>query len=223
MEDVRVARLFSLARTGRMSRRQLLDTGLRLGLASPVILSLIEAAPRSVSAAPTGSHSVATVSSTAQEGSSGTFTVLLTAGTEDIDPHYSYSTLSSTVALAVYEMLLILKGDSTDEFEPMLAESWEVSEDQSTYTFKLFPDGSLSAARAPLCATQGIGGSRLAPRRGWSGARVRVSGGGAGDAAHRAAPPRAVGIGRRRRWRARREPPQRRAVAGQVQRGGKTG
>ena len=40
----------------------------------------------------------------------------------------------------VYEMLLILKGDSTDEFEPMLAESWEVSEDQSTYTFKLFPD-----------------------------------------------------------------------------------
>lgn len=45
MEDVRVARLFSLARTGRMSRRQLLDTGLRLGLASPVILSLIEAGP----------------------------------------------------------------------------------------------------------------------------------------------------------------------------------
>ena len=37
-------------------------------------------------------------------------------------------------------MLLILKGDSTDEFEPMLAESWEVSEDQSTYTFKLYPD-----------------------------------------------------------------------------------
>ena len=28
-----------------MSRRQLLETGLRLGLASPVILSLIEAAP----------------------------------------------------------------------------------------------------------------------------------------------------------------------------------
>jgi peptide/nickel transport system substrate-binding protein len=37
-------------------------------------------------------------------------------------------------------MLLILKGDSTDEFNPMLAESWEVSEDQSTYTFKLYPD-----------------------------------------------------------------------------------
>jgi peptide/nickel transport system substrate-binding protein len=44
------------------------------------------------------------------------------------------------VALMVYEMLLILKGDSADEFEPMLAESWEASEDQSTYTFKLYPD-----------------------------------------------------------------------------------
>jgi peptide/nickel transport system substrate-binding protein len=122
-----------------MSRRQLLETGLRLGLTSPVILSLIEAAPRRVSAAPANSSSVASIR-TAQEESSGTFTVVLTAGTEDIDPHYSYSTLSSTVALAVYEMLLILKGDSTDEFEPMLAESWEVSDDQSTYTFKLFPD-----------------------------------------------------------------------------------
>jgi peptide/nickel transport system substrate-binding protein len=123
-----------------MSRRQLLETGLRLGLASPLIVSLIEAAPRSVSAAPTVSPSVANASRAAQEESSRTLTVLLTAGTEDIDPHYSYSTLSSTVALAVYEMLLILKGDSTDEFEPMLAESWEVSDDQSTYTFKLYPD-----------------------------------------------------------------------------------
>jgi peptide/nickel transport system substrate-binding protein len=140
MEDSRVDRLFVLARAGRLSRRQLLETWLRLGLASPVILSLIEAAPRSVGAAPGNSLSVVTAPRTAQEGSSGTLQVLLTAGTEDIDPHYSYSTLSSTVALMVYEMLLILKGDSADEFEPMLAESWEASEDQSTYTFKLFPD-----------------------------------------------------------------------------------
>jgi ABC-type transport system substrate-binding protein len=140
VEDPRVDRLLTLARAGRLSRRRLLETGLRLGLASPAILSLIEAAPRSVAAAPANSLSVVTASSTAQEESSGTFTVLLTAGTEDIDPHYSYSTLSSTVALAVYEMLLILKGDSTDEFEPMLAESWEISEDQSTYTFTLYPD-----------------------------------------------------------------------------------
>jgi len=140
VEDARVNGLFSLARAGSMSRRQLLETGLRLGLASPVILSLIEAAPRGVAAAPVNPPSLVTAPGTAQDGSSGALQVLLTAGTEDIDPHYSYSTLSSTVALAVYEMLLILKGDSADEFEPMLAESWEASEDRSTYTFKLYPD-----------------------------------------------------------------------------------
>jgi peptide/nickel transport system substrate-binding protein len=139
LENARIYRLFSLARAGHLSRRQLLETGLRLGLASPVILALIEAAPISASAAPVvqGPFSSPLL---AQDQTSGTLQVLITSGTEDIDPHYSYSTLSSTVALAVYEMLIILKGDSTDEFEPMLAESWEVSDDQSTYTFKLFPD-----------------------------------------------------------------------------------
>ncbi|MCD6057406.1 MAG: putative oligopeptide transporter substrate-binding protein, partial [Thermomicrobiales bacterium] len=140
MEDPRVARLFSLAHAGRMSRRHLLETGLRLGLASPVILSLIEAAPKSALAVPAERASLPATSSNMQEESSGTLTVLWTSGTEDIDPHYTYSELASAVALAVYEMLLILKGDSTDEFNPMLAESWEVSEDQSTYTFKLYPD-----------------------------------------------------------------------------------
>ena len=76
----------------------------------------------------------------AQAGSSRTFAILLTAGTEDIDPHYSYASFTSTIALAVYEMLLVLKGGSSDEFEPMLAESWEATDDQSTYTFKLYPD-----------------------------------------------------------------------------------
>src|ERR671911_268406 len=122
-----------------MSRRQLLGTGLRLGLASPVIMSLIEAAPKSAMAMPSELATLPATSSAAQE-ESGALTVLWTSGTEDIDPHYTYSELASAVALLVYEMLLILKGDSTDEFDPMLAESWEVSEDQSTYTFKLHPD-----------------------------------------------------------------------------------
>jgi peptide/nickel transport system substrate-binding protein len=122
-----------------MSRRQLLETGLRLGLASPVIISLIEAAPHSA-AATAASPEVHPDALTAQEDSSGTLVILLTSGTEDIDPHYTYSEIASAVALLVYEMLLILKGDTTDEFEPMLAESWEASEDLSTYTFKLFPD-----------------------------------------------------------------------------------
>jgi peptide/nickel transport system substrate-binding protein len=152
VNDARVDRLFALARSGRVSRRRLLETGLRLGLASPVILSLIEAAPKSVAAAPAAPAPLATTQSAAQE-SSGTFTVLLTSGTEDIDPQYTYSEIASAIALGVYQTLILLKGDSTDEFEPNLAESWEVSEDQSTYTFHLFPgvtfhDGTPANAQA---------------------------------------------------------------------------
>jgi len=132
-------RLMRLAKSGGMSRRQLLETGLRLGLATPVITALIDAAPKSAAAAP--APDVAHMSpSTALQESSGNLILLLTSGTEDIDPHYTYSEIASAVALGVYEMLIILKGDSTDEFDPMLAESWEVSDDLATYTFKLFPD-----------------------------------------------------------------------------------
>lgn len=141
MSDGRVERLFALSRSGRVTRRQVLEAGLRLGLASPVILSLIEAAPRAAAAAPSDSlPAVQPVAAAAQETSSGTFTALLTRAAEDIDPYFNYSAVASAVAFAVYEMLLILKGDSTDEFDPMLAESWEVSDDQSTYTFHLYPD-----------------------------------------------------------------------------------
>lgn len=140
MNDSHVERLYGLARSGKVSRRQLLETGLRLGLASPVILSLIEAAPRAAAAAPAPVSNEAAVANPAQAQNGGDFVILLTSGTEDIDPHYTYSEIASAVALGVYEMLLILKGDSTDEFSPMLAESWEVSEDLSTYTFKLHPD-----------------------------------------------------------------------------------
>ncbi len=153
MEDSRVDRLFTLARSGGLSRRQLLESGLRLGLASPVIISLIEAAPKEISAAPGTRSALSPARFASQDESSGTFVILLTSGTEDIDPHFTYSEIASAVALMVYEMLLILKGDSTEEFEPMLAESWEVSEDQSTYTFKLYPnvlfqDGTPANAQA---------------------------------------------------------------------------
>src|ERR671916_257864 len=75
VEDARVNRLFTLPRAGRVSRRQLLETGLRLGLASPVIMSLIEAAPKTASAAPT-TPQVRLDALTAQEESSGTLTLL---------------------------------------------------------------------------------------------------------------------------------------------------
>jgi peptide/nickel transport system substrate-binding protein len=136
MSDTRISSLLAQVSAGKLSRRGVLEAGLKLGVSTPALMALMKAAPARASVAPAAGSPVMF----AQEESSGTLVVLIQGGDEDIDPHYSYSTLSSTVALAVYEPLIRLKGDTTDEFEGMMAESWEVSDDQSTYTFKLHPD-----------------------------------------------------------------------------------
>jgi peptide/nickel transport system substrate-binding protein len=145
--DSQTARFLVEAGRGRLSRRQVLDRGFKLGVALPTLAALAAAAPEAA-AAPR-----AVPFARQDGGSGGTFTVIITIGTEDIDPHYSYATLSSTIALAAYEMLVQYAGESTSEVAPMLAESWEVSEDQSTYTFKLHPgvtfhDGTACDAQA---------------------------------------------------------------------------
>ncbi|HYO29936.1 MAG TPA: ABC transporter substrate-binding protein, partial [Thermomicrobiales bacterium] len=147
MVDSRIARFVALASGGALSRRQVVETGLRLGLATPIITALMASAPEATAASPKR-RLVAR-----QDGGGDTFTVLISVGTEDIDPHYSYATLSSTIALCVYDMLVVYRDDSTTEIEPMLAESWEVADDGATYTFKLRPnavfhDGTTCDAQA---------------------------------------------------------------------------
>ncbi len=71
----------------------------------------------------------------------------------DLDPHSAYETVSSLVCLNTYEMLVRYKDDSTDEVEPILAESFEWAEDNIAVTFTLptnvpFQDGSLCDAQA---------------------------------------------------------------------------
>ena len=148
MVDSRTARFVAVARGGSLSRRQVLDTGLRLGLATPAIAALMANAPEATASAPQRRPFARQ-----DGGTGGTFTVLISVGTEDIDPHYSYATLSSTIALCVYDMLVVYQDDSTTEIAPMLAESWDVSDDESTYTFKLRPnarfhDGTVCDAQA---------------------------------------------------------------------------
>jgi peptide/nickel transport system substrate-binding protein len=71
----------------------------------------------------------------------------------DLDPHSAYDGRSVMVIYGAYEQLMRLKGDSTDEYVPLLAESWEASPDQSVWTFHLregatFHDGSPCDAAA---------------------------------------------------------------------------
>ena len=82
-----------------------------------------------------------------QEGNGTTLILGLDASPSDLDPHSQYDYRSTIVVRTIYEGLVGLVGSATDEFEGLVAESWEANEDQSVWTFKLrpgltFQDGS---------------------------------------------------------------------------------
>jgi len=66
---------------------------------------------------------------------------------ETLDPALAYETAGGEIIQNVYETLVFYDGEHTDKFVPQLAESWEVSDDGSVYTFKIrsgvkFHDGA---------------------------------------------------------------------------------
>jgi len=58
-------------------------------------------------------------------------------GPESLDPSWAYDTASGDVILNVYETLVFPNKDSTTDFVPMLATSWDISSDGMTYTFHI--------------------------------------------------------------------------------------
>ncbi len=66
-----------------------------------------------------------------------TFTQLVIGEPETLDPAVAYDSASTHVLNQVYDRLVFYKEGSTEEFVPMLATDWEVSEDGLTYTFTL--------------------------------------------------------------------------------------
>ena len=127
--------LRAAAERGEITRRDVLTTGLRLGLSSAAILSLMAVAPEA-SAAPSGIVNPRRLRP--QEGqATGTFTMIRDSGAPDLDPHSAYNNVAAAILLGCYDMLIQFKGDSTTEYEPMLASSWEASPDNSTFTFTI--------------------------------------------------------------------------------------
>lgn len=66
---------------------------------------------------------------------------------ETLDPVLGYDSASNEIIMNVYETLVFYDGTATDKFVPMLAESWEISDDGTVYTFKIrtgvkFHDGA---------------------------------------------------------------------------------
>ncbi len=118
---------------GGLSRRSILKGAATAGLVMP-LSELID--PSRVRAA------VAR-----QDGNGATLIVGADASPSDLDPHSQYDYRSTMAVRSIYEGLVGLVGSATDEFEGLVAESWEANDDQSVWTFKIrsgltFHDGS---------------------------------------------------------------------------------
>ncbi len=127
--------------------------GSRLGrralLARAAALGLIVPAARVIGASP----GVDAASLRVQSVDANTLTIALNGSPSDLDPHSAYDYRSALPLRGPYEQLLALKGTSTTEFTPKIAESWSSNADKSVWTFKIrkgvtFHDGSACDAEA---------------------------------------------------------------------------
>lgn len=65
----------------------------------------------------------------------------------DLDPHLAADARSSLAVMGIYEGLIALKGDQTDVYVGLVAESWQANDDKSVWTFTVrdgvtFHDGT---------------------------------------------------------------------------------
>lgn len=134
MTNPHLGQLRGAAERGHITRRDVLTTGLKLGASSAAILSLMAVAPEA-SAAPSGVVNPRRLRP--QGTTTGTFTMIRDGGAPDLDPHSAYDNAAAAIILGCYDMLIQFKGDSTTEYEPMLASAWEASPDNSTFTITI--------------------------------------------------------------------------------------
>ncbi len=66
-----------------------------------------------------------------------TFTYVTFGEPDILDPAYDYETAGGEILQNVYETLVTYDGNYESKLVPLLAESWELSEDGKTYTFKM--------------------------------------------------------------------------------------
>src|SRR4051794_39433988 len=84
-----------------------------------------------------------------------TLVVVMDGSPSELDPHSAYDYRSTLANQGMYEGLLVLVGDKTDQYEGLIAESWTSNEDNSVWTFALrdgvkFHDGTPCDSAAVL-------------------------------------------------------------------------
>ncbi len=110
-------------------------------------LATLVAAVALVAAACSGGSDSGEGGATAIAGDAETLNLAFFADMQVPDPDIFYEVEGNQVVTSTYEGLVRYSPENTTEIEPLLAESWEVSADGTTYTFKLrqgvtFVDGT---------------------------------------------------------------------------------
>ena len=123
-----------------------------------------------------------------QTNNGSTLILGLDGSPSDLDPQSQYDYRSTMVVRSIYEGLVGLVGSATDEFEGLVAESWEANDDQSVWTFKIRPgltfhDGSLLRQRGGEGLVRAVAGDES--RRGRRRLALRLRPGADGDARRR--------------------------------------
>jgi peptide/nickel transport system substrate-binding protein len=131
-----------------LSRRDVLRRGAALGAGGVALAACPAGAAGALPAA-----APRRVLATRRQGDPTTLTIATFGSPTDLDPHSAYDYRSVLATFGAYDGLIALKGASTDEYEGVIAESWEANADQSVWTFHLrdgvrFQDGSPVDAEA---------------------------------------------------------------------------
>jgi peptide/nickel transport system substrate-binding protein len=82
-----------------------------------------------------------------RQQSPGTLTFVTSRAPADLDPHSAYDAGSVVAFQGPFEGMVRLERGTVNEYEPVLAESWETNTDRSTWTFRIregvaFQDGT---------------------------------------------------------------------------------
>lgn len=120
----------------KVDRRSFLQRGVALGMSPKAMAAVLGTAGVAV---PAGLANVAA------QSAGGTFTEIIGSDPETLDPHITSNSTSWTVFTEIYSSLIYQDIDLS--FKGLLAESWEINEDNTEITFTLregitFHDGS---------------------------------------------------------------------------------
>ncbi len=103
-----------------------------------------------------------TISKSAAAKDPKNFTYATIGDMDTLDPALSYDTASGEIIQNIYETLVFYDGEATDKFVPMLAESYNVSDDGKVWTFNIRKDvkfhegGDLSASDVAYSFQRGL-------------------------------------------------------------------